>query len=125
MTSPNPNRSTMAEAFFNSFRPLACINGHEGQFYAVNAAFTAALGWREEDLRKTAYYDLVSGADRRSLIKLGMLIIRHAGAEPRLYRRSFRHKDGSYRVIEWTTWADPATDLVFSTGRIVGVTEPR
>lgn len=115
----------MAEVFFNSFRPLACINGYEGQFYAVNAAFTAALGWREEDLRKTAYYDLVSGSDRRSLIKLGMLIIRHAGDEPRLYRRSFRHKDGSYRVIEWTTWADPTTNLVFSTGRIVGVTEPR
>jgi PAS domain S-box-containing protein len=115
----------MAETFFNSFGPLACINGYEGQFYAVNAAFTAALGWREEDLRKTAYYDLVSGQDRRSLIKLGMLIIRHAGDEPRLYRRSFRHKDGSYRVIEWTTWADPVNRLVFSTGRIVGVTEPR
>ncbi len=115
----------MAEAFFDSFRPLACINGYEGQFYAVNAAFTTALGWREEDLRRTAYYDLVSADDRRSLVKLGMLIIRHAGAEPRLYRRSFRHKDGSYRVIEWTTWADPTTHLVFSTGRIVGVTEPR
>jgi PAS domain S-box-containing protein len=125
MTPSTSDRPAIAEAFFNSFRPLACINGYEGQFYAVNAAFTAALGWREEDLRKTAYYDLVSGADRQSLLKLGVLIVRHAGDEPRLYRRSFRHKDGTYRVIEWTTWADPASKLVFSTGRIVGVTEPR
>jgi PAS domain S-box-containing protein len=115
----------MAEAFFDSFRPLACINGYDGQFHAVNAAFTAALGWHEEDLQRIAYYDLVSVLERRSLIKLGMLIVRHAGSEPRLYRRSFRHKDGSYRVIEWTAWADPKSSLVFSTGRIVGVTEPR
>lgn len=115
----------MAEAFFDSFRPLACINGYDGRFHAINASFTAALGWREEDLHKIAYYDLVSALDRRSLVKLGMLIIRHAGDEPRLYRRSFRHKDGSYRVIEWTTWADPKLSLVFSTGRIVSVTEPR
>jgi PAS domain S-box-containing protein len=115
----------MAEAFFDTFRPLACINGFEGQFYAVNAAFTAALGWRQEDLVGLAYYDLVSALERRSLIKLGMLIVRHAGSEPRIYRRSFRHRDGSHRVVEWTAWADPKSSLVFCTGRVVGVTEPR
>ena len=125
MQSPNLTRPVMTEAFFDSFRPLACINGYEGQFCAVNAAFTAALGWREEELCGLAYYDLVSVLERRSLIKLGMLIVRHAGSEPRIFRRSFRHKDGSFRVIEWTAWADPKTSLVFSTGSIVGVTEPR
>jgi len=116
-------RPTMAEVFFNSFRQLACINGYDGRFLAANPAFTAALGWSLEELRGLAYYDLFSSTERRSIIKLGTLIIRHAGGEPRSYRRAFRHKDGSYRLIEWTAWADPKAALVCSTGRVLAVTE--
>ena len=115
----------MVGVFFDTLRHPASINGYKGQFLAVNEEFTEALGWIEDDLRGFAYYDLVSPSERKSLIKLGALIIRHAGGDPRSYRRSFRHKDGSYRVIEWTAWADPKANLVCATGRVVGVAEPR
>ena len=113
------------EVFFDSFRQPACINGFKGQFLAVNAAFTAALGWTAEDLRDLAYYDLVSAPERKSLLKLGALIVRHAGGDPRTYRRAFRHKDGSYRVVEWTAWADPKANVVCATGRVLGVAGTR
>jgi PAS domain S-box-containing protein len=119
------NRSATVEVFFDSLRQPASINGYKGQFLAVNAAFTAALGWTEDDLQDRAYYDLVSPSDRRSVIKLGALIVRHAGSEPRTYRRAFRHKDGSYRVIEWSVWADPKASVVCSIGRVLGPTPPR
>jgi len=121
-TSPGP---AAVEAFFASLPQIACINGYHGQFLAANRAFTAALGWTEDDLRGREYYDLVVPSERRSMIKLGALIVRHAGSEPRTYRRSFRHKDGSYRLIEWSAWADPRASLVCAIGRVVGVTEPR
>jgi PAS domain S-box-containing protein len=119
------NRSATVEVFFYSLRQPASINGYKGQFLAVNAAFTSALGWTEDDLQDQAYYDLVSPSDRRSVIKLGALIVRHAGSEPRTYRRAFRHKDGSYRVIEWSVWADPKASVVCSIGRVLGPTPPR
>ncbi len=114
------NRPATVEVFFDSLRQPASINGYKGQFLAVNAAFTAALGWTEDDLQDQAYYDLVSSSDRRSVIKLGALIVRHAGSEPRTYRRAFRHKDGSYRLIEWSVWADPKASVVCSIGRVLG-----
>jgi PAS domain S-box-containing protein len=125
METLSTQRPAMLAVFFDSLRQLACINGYNGQFLAVNAAFAAALGWSEEDLREVAYYDLVAPSQRRSLIKLGALIVRHAGSEPRTYRRAFRHKDGSYRLIEWTAWADPNASLVCATGRVLGMAELR
>jgi PAS domain S-box-containing protein len=124
MESLNQTRPVTVEVFFDSLRQIACVNGYDGQFLAANAAFTAALGWTEESLREMAYYDLVSPSERRSLIKLGALIIRHAGSDPRTYRRAFRHKDGSYRLIEWTAWADPKARLVCAMGRVLGMAEP-
>jgi PAS domain S-box-containing protein len=125
MGSLDDKRPATVEVFFDTLRQMACINSYQGQFIALNRAFTAALGWTEDELRGREYYDLVSPTERRSMIKLGALIIRHAGSEPRMYRRAFRHKDGSYRLIEWTAWADPRSSLVCTIGRVVSVTEPR
>ena len=125
MESLTNSRPAVAVTFFDTLRQLACINGYNGQFLAANAAFTAALGWTEDELRGLAYYDLVLMSERKSMIKLGALIIRHAGSEPRTYRRNFRHKDGSHRLIEWMAWADPQTSLVCATGRVLAVSEPR
>jgi len=125
MESLTNSRPAVAVTFFDTLRQLACINGYNGQFLAANAAFTAALGWTEEELRGLAYYDLVLMSERKSMIKLGALIIRHAGSEPRIYRRNFRHKDGSHRLIEWMAWADPQTSLVCATGRVLSAPEPR
>lgn len=125
MESSEISRAATAEVFFDTLRQIACIAGYSGQFLAINPAFTATLGWTGEDLRGVAYYDLVPSPERRSLIKLGALVVRHAGSEPRTYRRAFRHKDGSYRLIEWSAWADPKASLVCAVGRVMGVVEPR
>jgi PAS domain S-box-containing protein len=124
MESPN-NRLATVEVFFDTFRQIACVTAYTGQFLAANAAFSAALGWTEQELREMAYYELVATSERQSMIKLGALIVRHAGSEPRLYRRAFRHKDGSYRLIEWSAWADATANLVCATGRLIGMAEPR
>jgi PAS domain S-box-containing protein len=125
MESNDNTRARTAEVFFDSLRQCACINGFKGQFFTVNAAFTAALGWSEQDLRDVAYYDLVAPSERRSMMKLGALIVRHAGSEPRTYRRAFRHKDGSFRLIEWMAWADAKAAVVCATGKVLGAVDGR
>jgi PAS domain S-box-containing protein len=125
METINKSRAANSEVFFDTLRQIACINGYDGHFLAVNAAFTATLGWTVEDLQGIAYYDLVAQNERRSLIKLGALIVRHAGGDPRTYRRAFRHKDSTLWVIEWSAWADRKTSLVCATGRVLGTVESR
>lgn len=123
MEASQASRAVHSEVFFDTLRQIACINGYNGHFLAVNKLFTASLGYTIEDLQGIAYYDLVSPSERRSLIKLGALIVRHAGTAPRTYRRTFRHKDNSLWVIEWSAWADPKANLVCATGRLLGTIE--
>jgi PAS domain S-box-containing protein len=123
MESLGSTRPAMAQALFDSMRSLSCITGYLGQYLAANAAFTAALGWTEEELRGFAYYDLAPSAERQRMIKVGSDIIRNPADEPKIYKRPMRHKDGSYRLIEWTVWADPKNRLVYGIGHLLGRAE--
>jgi PAS domain S-box-containing protein len=123
MESFGKTRPAMAQALFDSMRSLVCITGYLGQYLAANAAFTAALGWTEEELRGFAYYDLAPSAERQVMIKVGSDIIRKGGGQPRTYKRPMRHKDGGYRLIEWTVWADPKNRLVYAVGQVLGAAE--
>jgi PAS domain S-box-containing protein len=121
MESFGKTRPAMAQALFDNMRSLVCITGYLGQYLAANAAFTAALGWTEEELRGFAYYDLAPAAERQDMIKVGSDIIRIGGGEPCSYTRPMRHKDGGYREIEWTVWADPKHRLVYGIGKVLGI----
>ena len=123
MESLGKTRPAMTQALFDSLRSLACITGYLGQYLAANAAFTAALGWTEEELRGFAYYELAPPAERQFMIKLGSDIIRNVAGEPRTYQRPMRHKDGGYRLIEWTVWADSKSRLVYATGQVLGTAQ--
>jgi len=124
MDSLGKTRPAMAQALFDGLQTLACINGYLGQYLAVNAAFTAGLGWTEHDLRGFAYYDLAPSAERELMMKIGGDVIRGGGCvDPRTYTRAMRHKDGGYRMVEWTVWADPKNRLVYALGKLLGVAE--
>jgi PAS domain S-box-containing protein len=124
MDSLGKTRPAMAQALFDGLQSLACITGFLGQYLAVNAAFTSALGWTEHDLRGFAYYDLARPSDREMLLRIGGEVIRGGGCvEPRTYARAMRHKDGSYLKVEWTVWADPKNRMVYALGKVLGPAE--
>jgi PAS domain S-box-containing protein len=123
METAGKTRPAMTQLLFDSLHSPACITGYLGQYLAANAAFTAALGWTEEDLRGFAYYDLAPASERQAMIRLGSDIIRRGAGQPSTYKRPMRHKDGSYRVIEWTVWSDPPNRLVYAIGQVTGKAE--
>ncbi len=122
MEATGKTRAGMTQALFDSMRSPACITGYLGQYLAANMAFTAALGWNEQELRGFAFYDLAPPSDRKVIMKMGADIIR-TGGQQAVYRRPMRHKDGSYHLIEWTVWADPANRLVYGLGQLLGPAE--
>lgn len=122
MEATGKTRAGMTQALFDSMRSLACVTGYLGQYLAANVAFTAALGWSEQELRGFAFYDLAPPSERQPIMKMGAEVIRSGGTQS-MYRRPMRHKDGSYRLIEWTVWADPANRLVYAVGQVIGPAE--
>jgi len=113
-------RHAMAEAFLDSVHYLVCIASYLGQYLACNKAFTEALGWKEAELRDLGFVDLAPPEEREEVLKMGAAILREGGTVRRSYARPMRHKDGSYRLVQWTVWADPDSRLVYGIGRVQG-----
>src|SRR5262249_54299325 len=82
---------------------LLVIAGLDGKCLSVNPAWTATLGWSEEELLGKSYEWLLHPDDRHV-----------SGAEWRFENR-LRAKDGSYHWISWN--AAPDRGRIYSMGR--------
>ena len=78
---------------------LVVINAR-GYFDAANPAWTAVLGWSEDELRRVPFADLVHPDDQlateavwRDAIDRGVPALR--------FENRYRHKDGSWRWLSW------------------------
>ncbi len=92
---------------------LLGVSNFAGYFISINPAWTALLGWSEDEIRATHIDDLrhpddseVSWAGRAKLAQ-GVQTVR---VENRL-----RHKDGSYHWLSWTLTA--AQGVIYANGR--------
>jgi PAS domain S-box-containing protein len=113
----------LAEGFFDSYENLVCMTDFLGQYVACNRSFTAALGWSEKELCDYGFADLAPPHEREETMKLGVSVIRGQGGARKSYARAMRHKDGTYRLVHWTVWADPHHRLVFGVGYVQGVVQ--
>ena len=122
MSNIPKSRQAIAEAFFDSCDEVICVSDFLGQYLACNQAFTAALGWPEKELLDLGFVDLAPDNEREEVLGLGAAIVR-AGGQKQTYARPMRHRDGSYRLVLWTTWVDLSNRLVYGMGRVQGVVE--
>ena len=80
---------------------LIMVGDFDGRFTRVNPAVKQVLGYTEEELLALPYLDLIHPDDReRSAAEAAAVI---EGKRSQAYANRFRAKDGSYRVLEWTT----------------------
>jgi PAS domain S-box-containing protein len=85
----------------------------EGRIVAVNPAWTRMLGWEEGDLLAARIFDFIHPDDLQHTIDGAS-----ASADGRSFMRfdnRYRHKDGSYRQISWSTRS--AHGLINAVGR--------
>lgn len=94
---------------------LATANFETGNWSRVNPAFTALLGWTEQEILAMPFLDLVHPDD---LARSQQAI---AGLMEGEVLRDFEHrvlcKDGTYRWIAWQTVADVGERLLYCSGR--------
>jgi two-component system, sensor histidine kinase and response regulator len=89
------------ELFFNLIPDLACIAHQDGYFKRVNPAWEKTLGYTPEEVLSRPFVEFVHPDDAVSTME-------EAGRQSRIYRtrhfiNRYRAKDGSYRLLEWTT----------------------
>ena len=99
---------------WNKARDLLLVTDAEGTLRAANPAWTAILGWKQDEVTGRRFLDFIHGSDRAK----GMAALTF-GEEEELKGHEIQmlHKDGSARWISWV--AAPEGGLIYANGRDV------
>ena len=103
------------EAFFSLNLDLFCIADKNGNFNKITKAWCKVFGYSEEELLNKCIFDFVHPDDLQRTLEAnkGLLERLHM----RFFKHRFRHKNGSYKYIEWQ--ANIIGDFVYSAVRDV------
>jgi PAS domain S-box-containing protein len=91
--------------FFNLAPDLLCIAGSDGYLKKVNPAFTAQLGYSENELLSKPFIRFVYLEDRKETRREMSLIL--SGNKVTRFENRFYHKDGS---VVWLSWNSSLPD---------------
>ncbi|KAB1072475.1 PAS domain S-box protein [Methylobacterium planeticum] len=108
-------RTTDRNALWQLSTDIMLRCGFDGRVAAVNPAWTTMLGWREDELVGTSLFDLLHPDDvEATLAGASSSAEGHSLAR---FENRYRHRDGSYRWISWSTRPDER--LINAVGRDV------
>lgn len=97
---------------------LIATASFDGYFTRVNPAFTHTLGYTEQELTSRPFLDFVHPDDREpTLTEVARQT--QLGKEVLNFQNRYRHKDGSYRWLEWMSRPNPASRTLIAVARDV------
>jgi PAS domain S-box-containing protein len=103
------------ERLFQTSHDLICITGTDGYFRQINPAFEQLLGWDENFLLKTSFFELIHPDDlETTYARISQL---SSGADTISFTHRFRRKSGEYLYLHWVATPEPATGNVFAIAR--------
>ena len=94
---------------------MLCIAGFDGYFKLVNPAFTAVLGYSEEELLSTPLFEFIHPDDQAATLEEVALLAE--GVRSIDFRNRYRCADGTYKWISWKCQADNEAGLLYSIAR--------
>ena len=117
----NAERRAKAQAevdrIFNLSSDLITVADFDGHFTRVNPALEQILGYTPQEFLARPYLDLVHPDDRERTAAEAAGIAR--GRQAVSFENRYRHKDGSYRVLEWTATPVLEDKLMYGVARDV------
>jgi PAS domain S-box-containing protein len=99
--------------FFAMSLDMLCIAGSDGYFKRLNPAWSATLGWTDDELRDKPYLDFVHADDREATIRAASQLA--DGKTIVQFENRYACRDGSYRWLQWK--AVPVRDFVYAAAR--------
>jgi diguanylate cyclase (GGDEF)-like protein/PAS domain S-box-containing protein len=105
------------DRFFTYAVDLLCIAGTDGYFKRINPAFQRTLGFTAQELQARPFAEFIHPDDRSDTVaEVGKL----ATGQPTLsFENRFRCKDGTYRHLQWTSYPEAVTGLLYAVARDV------
>jgi len=102
---------------FELSRDLQCTAGFDGHFQQLNAAWTKALGWSEDELRARPFVEFVHPDDRKQTEQESAGLA-EGGATIGFVNR-YAAKDGSWHWIDWQATSSIEDALIYASARDV------
>ncbi|MGI8945711.1 MAG: PAS domain-containing protein, partial [Thermoleophilaceae bacterium] len=103
--------------YFELSRDLACTAGLDGVFKQLNSAWTAALGWSEEELRSRPFVEFVHPDDREMTEEQTAGLT--AGGVTVDFVNRFATKDGGWRWLDWKAMVVAGEGIIYASARDV------
>lgn len=103
------------ERIYSLAQDLLCVSSVDGYFKRVNPAVQVILGWTPEEFLARPFLDMVHPDDHAATIaEVEKQVIE--GRSVFWFENRYRHKDGSWRVLSWTSVPQPG-GLMYATAR--------
>ena len=103
------------DRFFQLSIDMMCIAGFDGYFKRVNPAWHRVLGYTEEEMLSRPYMDFVHPDDHTATVAEADKL--SDGREILMFENRYRHKDGTYRWLLWTSAPLPEQQLIYAAAR--------
>lgn len=106
---------TELDRTYSLAQDLLCVASADGYFKRVNPAVQVILGWTPEEFLAQPFLELVHPDDHAATVKeVEKQVIE--GRSVFWFENRYRHKDGSWRVLSWTSVPQPG-GLMYATAR--------
>ncbi|UCC71636.1 MAG: PAS domain S-box protein [Gemmatimonadota bacterium] len=109
------------QKYFEVSLDMLCIAGTDGFFKRVNPAFERTLGWPAEALLSRPFVEFVHPDDVESTVREIEKLSQ--GIPTVSFENRYRCADGTYRYLQWTSYPESETGLLYAVAR--DVTESR
>ena len=96
---------------------LLLIADFDGTIRRVNSGWQECLGYDEERLIGTSFFDLIHPDDYEKTVLEAQKI--SEGKKTIYFQNRYRHKDGSYRILEWSAIDVPSQKVIYAIARDV------
>ncbi len=103
------------ELFFNLIPELACIASTDGFFKKLNPAWETALGYNCSELQDSSFLDFIHPEDIDTTVNAIERLIN--GCSSFNIKNRYRHKDGTFRWLEWVALPVRDTGLIYAAAR--------
>ena len=106
------------DRFFELSLDMLAVFGADGRFRRVNRAWETTLGYPAQELIGRALFELIHPDDLERTVAAAQ---RHFGQGEQVvaFQNRYRHRDGTYRWLEWMSRMAPDNSVAFSVARDV------
>lgn len=102
--TPAVNALEDLDAFFNVTTDLMAICGLDGRFIRVNPAWETVMGYKDQEMVGRHFQEYVHPDDLKA--DLDAMDELKADKKVQNYINRYRHQDGTYRNLQWTSIKD-------------------